>query len=124
MIWTKEISDFFIVQFEVRGTHEELNIGRAFDDFKNVVESPGRDPSLMRGFLLTLHGMSFPCACLAIGKDGAIITLNIDEDYPSMTLSTMGSAVLLYTCSYWDCMSKTSSNTKTLCPSIMSGLMF
>lgn len=76
MIWTKEISDFFIVQFEVRGTHEELNIGRAFDDFKNVVESPGRDPSLMRGFLLTLHGMSFPCACLAIGKDGAIITIH------------------------------------------------
>lgn len=46
------------------------------DTFENMLEGPGDDASVAGRVWQALHGEGLPAACLAVGKDGAVVALS------------------------------------------------
>lgn len=49
--------------------------GPYLDALENVLEGPRDDASLAGWVRQALHGEGLPAACLAVGKDGAVVAL-------------------------------------------------
>ena len=74
VILSKKISDVFIVDLQVGGSHQKLDIFRDLDVLKYMLECTRNDTSLSCWISNTLHTEGFTTACLTISKYGAIVT--------------------------------------------------
>lgn len=74
----EKIADFFHVDFEVRDTDGVLDLSRAMDEngVENLFRDSGDDALFLLIVHVTHHGVGFSGAGLAIGKDGAVVTIH------------------------------------------------
>lgn len=77
-ILRKQVSDAFVVNFQVRAANEKplLVIILVVEVPEDVVEGVGDDAALVLVALDTDHGVGLAAACLPVGEDGAVIALH------------------------------------------------
>lgn len=71
---TQQVPDFFIVDLDVRREDQELDIVRHGYGFKNVFESPGYYPALVRQRVYALHRETFATSRLSVCEHCTIVT--------------------------------------------------
>ena len=73
-IFRKEITNFLIIDFEIRCADQELSLHRiSLNTSEYILESSGHDTTLLVVIFSTSHGMSFTGTSLTIGKNCAVV---------------------------------------------------
>jgi hypothetical protein len=75
-ILRKEITNFLIIDFEIRCADQELGLHRiSLNTSEYILESSGHDTTLLVVMFSTSHGMSFTGTSLTIGENGPVVAL-------------------------------------------------